>query len=395
MPTVLDITKFGNGPDWTGAIQAAIDHALKINKPVYIPPGTYRHDGNLYVPGSVSIIGNGHDSVLQVGSIEKADGSKYAVVFGTDRKRGRNLPWTGTLQNLKITQATDSGGRGWCNIATARDAAMHKVFWDFPDCTVVKHIVKGQNDNPWSIGTMRRNITITDCEIHCHQNGESHRLGGEGLSVSGCDGVSISDNQVYGMADDAIAVLGCQGAKIVGNQIWTFDSRIKIASSQHCIVSHNIIERIADCRGEWYAGGGCSIQALNEIEGYGKPSDLLIYDNIIHYPKQVPRQTDGIKISGADNVIVRDNVVSADEPAKGSIRVEQSNDYGKIQTCSNVVVAGNQVPNGTIAMGGLAVNMPGPFEFTNNIADRFILFGKYESSGNQTTGHSDVELNRR
>lgn len=370
--------------DYTSAIQAAIDAAATDGQPVYLPAGTYRHDSNIYVPGSVNIYGDGDATIVEAGSFANADAKKHSWIFGTNKLKGDNLPWTGALRDLKFTISKDSQINGWGTLSAAVGCLIENCTWDYqldPATSEIRAIIKGQNDANIAPGTQRENITIRNNSITCHQLGAPQSKGGEGISITQCTSFDISGNYIFGLSDDQIAVTDCTDGVIHGNRIYTVDSRIKLSNTRNTSVTNNHIERIPDVAGNWFGSGSC-INSFTEYPNSPKPSGLTIANNVIVLPDELPSAVQSIKLMGTDNSTVSGNVIRCNETVGGALRVEQETVGESIIGCSDVSFIGNVAPNSGIQMGGQSANMPGPFLFVGNCAKRWTLFGNHEACCN-------------
>ncbi|MFD2672730.1 glycosyl hydrolase [Marinicrinis sediminis] len=119
------------GFDSTSALNEAIQASIKLGKPLYIPPGTYRLSSTLYANGKqVMIIGSGAATTkLIMDDSSKSDG----ILIGDDQPSG--VRPSGYIKNLSIqgTKPRPTGFKAAVKINAMRHFEVKNVYVDHYD----------------------------------------------------------------------------------------------------------------------------------------------------------------------------------------------------------------------------------------------------------------------
>jgi len=190
----MDFSSLASGGDWTVAMQAAIDYATTLNKPLYIPSGIYTISQSgvfngrgygLLLKSNLHIIGAGKDTTI-LRSSQDAD----IDLFNTDR--------TASHSNVSLSNLTLDGNE---QNRTGTTLAGFNL-WTFGITDLSLSNIKSINTGSWG-------LRIQSCEnvellnIKCDHSAESNSDGIHFVDTSHVVGSNIS---IYTEGDDAFII---------------------------------------------------------------------------------------------------------------------------------------------------------------------------------------------
>lgn len=367
-PLVKDIkADFGAVGDGTAddsaALQRGFDEMGRVGGLLHFPPGAYRVTRNLYTWGGTSIEGvYGQSTVLLDSDLTQADGTQYWWVFGATHRGGDAVPWSGTLQGMRLS-ASPKAPTDWCRMIQLLDVDGGRLVNNVIDARPrgLSRIggIFGGNDADWLTGGHgRRDILIRDNVLTAAQD----QNGSEGIGLASASGVVISGNRVSGFGDDAIAVHGaCTDFIISNNTVQTVDGRILVDGSTRGVVSGNIIERVATPAGAWVSGGSM-LHCLNSASSSPAPADLTITGNVVKHGVGITSNTYGIRLEGVRRAAVSGNNVYSGNAFGGGIAWAgqavpgwvdpEGVDADGIARAREITVSGNRFSPAIVTMNG-------------------------------------------
>jgi hypothetical protein len=321
---VLDYGAVGNGvADDTNAIQNALTYAASVNGCiVFFPPGVYKCDGVLTLPGTpigISIEGSGRDNTGQSSSRIVYTGTA-AVFFNLPLINTRfisidnisfestNAAFTGRLVRLNVFNLSISR----CNFSSANDQAfalldisqsvgakistsyfrqgqycvygvgMTTVLFD--ECNIGSHGSYGA----WLDGC--QGVTFQSCALEPNQTSEESNciraVNMQGLTVTGCwagdvttnagspasyqitfsgDGLNVTGNYLNGdgfnKQTSILIIAASQGIDVHGNYMSNFEYCLNLGAgiAKHIVFTGNRIRQSNYIIGGAVASGGSAI----------------------------------------------------------------------------------------------------------------------------------------
>ena len=175
----ISITDFGavaDGRDNRAAIQAAVDAAKAQGKDVFVPAGTFLHNGVITLDG-VDLIGSGAASVLKA-----VISDQQSIRLTGDGASIRNI----TLDSDATTRGTQNN-----NAKINVDGATH---FAIDGVTILNANSAGMMVYGASYGTITNNIVRDTNADSIHMTGGSHHI-------------TVTGNRVENSGDDGIAVV--------------------------------------------------------------------------------------------------------------------------------------------------------------------------------------------
>jgi parallel beta-helix repeat protein len=312
---------------------------------ILLEPGTYSNlkISNINVPGGLTIASADSSNVAHIvgAAIKGSTGITFSdVEFSTSTtdysKATKDAIKVVTSNAINFDQVTFSG-----YASDTRATAITGI--DYVDCN---------------------NCSVTDSTFY-----EVHN----GMNVLDSDGITINNNTFSYVWADGIDFAGTSDVMISGNNFSTMDMD-NISGHSDCIeswtrgtttVMQNItIQNNTYTRG--VNGGYAHMIELTEHTGTLPPQNVTITGNAAYGSSLI-----GIKVNGANNVLIKDNTAVAYDDITTTIGA---------QNCTNVTIEDNAAPkftnkgNTNVTFDGNTINTPIPVP-TSSLASFMSSFG--------------------
>ena len=324
-----------------GALQAAIDRAVKENKNVYLPRGRYRISGGLNVNGAECITIQGASAVGAIIDISMGEGTCLSL------RGGRDV----TLRDLRFEGHTGFADRDQCgNMNIRRVPAMWGMYLKGCNAVGIRDTTRVlvENCHAWHMATeafysqgnsrqgpkepkqYTKEITYRRCSaIDCGRNAFNNNDLAENTSVLNCRIVDVGGCSWEGASrfvrfmDNYVRN---SGTVAMGNISSRAEHLEQLGTAQH-IVADNVFESVVPyggcaVRSAWGATqvvirnnlfvnfGSCAVEVLGRGDDRHLPSaNTTITGNIFDMteigPESKPRTCVGIV--GAADTIISDN----------------------------------------------------------------------------------------
>lgn len=317
----ISITEFGASPDLpdnTAAIQSALDAAQAQGKAVFVPPGTFRHAGNLRVTG-VTLSGAGDKSVLA-----GTDRGAMAIIMRGDGPAIKNLKLVGSAgERLSAYEA--------CGIAV-----LGATRFSIEQVAVELSAAAGIHISGSSNGVVKANMLQSTAADSIHLSNF------EGPNTN----VRIERNRIEHSGDDGIAVVSYENEH---------------AASHEIDITDNVVLQQAWGRGYAVVGGYDIRISQNYFDG-----------NLAGFAGIYIASESAWKTLGVDRVTVTGNVVKNAGGTHGAVHVYADSHPVRDVTIDNNFIyrpkGVSVVVNGKSEASGIQVNANQSFRAT---PDRF------------------------
>lgn len=205
---LIDARKYGAKGDGvtndTSAIQAAINAAISISGSVFLPEGNYQTSGaagpgssSLYISGAAGISIIGENATI----LQGMSSARVLLIGNSSRVR---------VEGLKIigyTAVLDPTTENFAMIAISNNSSGITI----ENCYLTNSLgdciyIGGDITNGATSGAQTKQITINNCILKSRignatpsvQTGSMSRMA---LAVTDCDGITITNNKIYGTVD--------------------------------------------------------------------------------------------------------------------------------------------------------------------------------------------------
>lgn len=361
-------------------------------------PGVYNFTERIFVYGNCNIIGVNKNNVI----INAINCDDFFVMFGSDKKGGTPMCWSGIMSNITFIAKTGGKYINFLGMYLVSDCEISDCVVDISslDVGISGGFIKSHNNAEYVLVNKDcKNVSIVRCHTIDNMNRTESSVAqgsAECISVESKTNVIISNNICEASRDD-LAVHNCKNAIISNNILTPYDGRLASFDSENVDIFSNIVTYKGSgdqdrgwgifCGREGYSRYSKNVRIYNNvvtnaiygIRVWGHSKDLFIYNNkltqITIESCKEENYSDGEPLN--DGYIVTSGIVIQGNNIDDFRFIHSDGDIDNIKIkdviiCNNIIKKGVYIPNSVenCSFNNNAIQQPGLYtNFTPKISN--------------------------